>query len=81
MELWAQRCSVSGCEGKQEMAVRSENQDLWPRDQKDRKRQPKVLQRAVEKEFKVQSSVPSLLLRALWSNVSLNMNEAQLSRN
>ena len=49
MELWAQRCSVSGCEEKQEMAV-------GVRIKKGRKRQPKVLQRAMEKEFKVQSS-------------------------
>ena len=51
MELWAQRCSVSGCEEKQEMAV-------GVRIKKGRKRQPKVLQRAMEKEFKVQSSCP-----------------------
>ena len=51
MDLWAQRCSESGCEGKQEMAVGVTTK-------KGRKRQPKVLQRAMERGFEVQSSCP-----------------------
>lgn len=57
MELWAQRCSESGCEGKQEMAV-------GVRIKKGRKGSPRYCREQWKgDQFKVH--VPSLLLRAL----------------